>query len=177
MRTAYNLAAVLGLATLSLIVTGCRTRDNGATQVDPFAITFVKGAGWTQGYQGFDPKLPGYHLTGDIAEIRTRLQSEKLPETIVLAIRTSPAMRPNLESFVLSNKDTVIDTALFNGTGLELVKDPKSKTPAEPVAKVKQGTYFRFAVVGEQVQVTFMPKAMELLREEYEISWIDWYRK
>ncbi len=42
--------------------------------------------------------------------------------------------------------------------------------------KVQTDTYFKFDVVGEEVHVTFLPPAMELLKVECKISWIDWYR-
>ena len=162
---------------LVLTLAGCGSRQEKRVEADPFAITFGKTARWTEGREGFDPQLPGYHITGDIATIHLRPRSDRLPQSITLAIRTSPAMRPNLESFVLSTKENVIDTAPSNGTGLTDVKDPTGKTPWQPVARVKTGTYFRFAVRGKEVHVTFLPKAMELLKQECKVSWIDWYRE
>jgi hypothetical protein len=46
-----------------------------------------------------DPDLPGYHVTGDIASIVLRPQLSLLPDKIVVAITTSPGMRPMLEDF------------------------------------------------------------------------------
>ena len=36
--------------------------------------------------------------------------------------------------------------------------------------------YFTFGIVGDEVQVTFLPKAIEMLKTRCTISWIDWYR-
>lgn len=142
----------------------------------PLEITFLKKAHWTEGHVGFDPELPGYHITGDIASIQLQPGSGQLPDSITLAIKTSPGMRPNLEGFTFSAPDTVIATAFFEGFGLAEIKDPTSEEPWRTVAMVESVMYFRFTVVGKAIHVTFMPAAMKLLHQQCTISWVDWYR-
>ena len=82
-----------------------------------------------------------------------------------------------LEHFAVGTNKWNLDSALFNGTGLTLILDPESDDPADPVAQVKRGTYFRFAVVGNEVHVTFLPKAMAVVKDGCTVSWIDWFRE
>ena len=64
-------------------------------------------------------------------------------------------MRPRLEHFKVSTKDVTLSLAL----------------PA-----VRKGGYFQMTVLGKEVLVTFLPKAMALLEGDITITWIDYYR-
>lgn len=148
MRTLLSLA-------IAALLAGCTAPSHRATPIDPFQVDFHGRARWTEGHKGFDPDLSGYHVTGDIASIVLRPRSAQLPDTMVIAITTSPGMRPRLEHFKVSTKDVTLSLAL----------------PA-----VRKGGYFQMTVLGKEVLVTFLPKAMALLEGDITITWIDYYR-
>ena len=139
----------------------------------PFEMTMVKTAKWTEGHEGYDAEMNGYHITGDIAKVRIRPLPGKTPEKIVLAITTSPSMRPMLEHFQVTTSEGMIQSATFDGLDYDSVTDKTGKE----TGRAKRGEYFKYEVVGREARVTFMPKAMELLKGECEVEWIDWYRK
>ena len=139
----------------------------------PFRIEFGKSAKWTEGHAGFDPDLPGYHVTGEIASIVLNPTGHNLPRTFVLAITTSPGQRPMLEAFKVSTSDKEIDTAMFDGTDYESIGHKATGV----TERAKKGTHFKFEVVDKEVRVTFVPEAMSLLRGKCTVSWIDWYRR
>ncbi len=153
----------------------------------PFELSFdEKGIG--QGLKprkihGYDSKLPGYHVEAQIATLlihpcSNNKSRNKLPNKLVLAIRTSSGERPMLERFSLISSKLIITSALFNGLDYERVQTiNNSKSGNQQVSKVPKGTYLRFEVVGEEVDVTFLPKAMELLKKGCKVEWIDWYRR
>jgi len=145
----------------------------GCTVVEPFEIEFNKGAIWTEGYDKFDTKLPGYHVSGDIATIVLRNRTTQMLNKWVLAITTSKGMMPPmLEGFQVSTRDFHIKMEPFNVLILTEVTDLKTGTQR----RVNKGEYFQFQIVGNQVFVTFLPKVMALLEGDIKISWVDWYR-
>ncbi len=158
---------------LAMILVGCSVPLSRSVEVDPFEIEFGGQAAWTEGYSRFDPNLPGYHVTGDIASMVLRPRSKQVPDKMVIAITTSPGMRPMLEHFKVTTKEITLTSALFNGTGSTGVTNRRTKTQAT----VKRGKYLRFSVVGREVRVTFLPEAMGLLEGDIKVSWIDWYRQ
>ena len=140
----------------------------------------------------YDPHLPGFRVQAAIATLlirphydhsTSRTTDRKSPDRLVLAIRTSSPAHPMLESFTLITSDVTVQSSL-NQTEEEIrpaIKPPNNSradgAPGEkPVHQVPRGTYFRFEVVGEEVHVTFLPKAMELLQRECRVEWVDWYR-
>jgi hypothetical protein len=158
---------------MALLSGGCSTVNVSSDGRAPFQIEFGERVRWTEGHEGFDPKLSGYHVTGDIASIVLYPTGHNPPKTLILAITTSPGMRPMLEGFKVSALDTVIETALFDGTDYESVGSMGTRS----THRVKKGTHFKFDIVDKEVRVTFLPEAMALLRGKCKVSWIDWYRK
>jgi hypothetical protein len=139
----------------------------------PYRIEFGNRARWTEGHEGFDPNLPGYHVTGDIASLTLHPTGHPPPERLILVITPAPGMRPMLESFKVSTADIEIDTTLVEAVQIEFVRDQRTGITHE----VKKGTYFTFEVGDDVVRVTLLPEALWLLAGTLHISWIDWYRK
>lgn len=157
---------------VALLATGCRTQNVSSDELAPFHIEFGRNAKWTEGHEGYDADLPGYHITGDIASIVMTPTGHNPPKTLVLAITTSSGMRPMLENFEAVTSGSEIDTALFNGLDYESVGNKETGVGY----RAKRGTHFKFDVVDKEVRVTFLPEAMPLLRGKCKVSWIDWYR-
>jgi hypothetical protein len=44
------------------------------------------------------------------------------------------------------------------------------------VPEINTDTYLKFEICDDEMRVTLLPKAIELLRAECAVSWIDWYR-
>jgi hypothetical protein len=168
-----NMRITLVIIAMALLLGGCSTPGVNSGGPAPFRIEFGERVSWTEGHEGFDPTLPGYHVTGDIASIVLHPTGHNPPETLILAITTSPGMRPMLEGFKVFTSDTEIDTALFDGLDYESV----GNMGARLTHRVKKGTHFKFDIVDKEVLVTFLPDAMPLLRGKCKVSWIDWYRK
>ena len=156
---------------LILLFAGCARYTEPQLVTHPFEIEMTRNAVWTEGHEGYDPDLPGYHLTGDIATITLKPIAGELPDQLVLKITTSPGMRPNLEGFMVKSGDVAIQT--FMGSELMQVNTPDS--PRERIYW-QTDDYFAFELADDAVLVIFQPKGMELLRRECVISWIDWYR-
>lgn len=170
----------LSLGLLALAV-GCRSAEKTAEggsqwkRCGPFLLHLPRTVSWTPGCrEGFDEELSGYHVTGDIASLRLRPARQDLPDRLVLAITTSPGMKPHLDHFRLTMIGGHIQLEPFN----EQTQARVTWTNREnnTFAYVEKETYFDFAVVGNAVHVTFKPEAMELLKGECAVSWIDWYR-
>ncbi|GEM_PF-2599091 len=158
------------LLLLVLLFAGCsHTRE--MLQTDLYDVTLIR-AQWTEGRTGFDPQLPGYHVAGDIARIELRPHPGRLPDRLVIAI-TVPGERPMLEYLGVSSADVVIDSALFNGLAYDLVKGGDGKE----IARLKRGECLRYEIVGREIRVTLLPKALQMLHGAFTVSWIDWYRK
>lgn len=142
----------------------------------PFRLTFVKGADWSPNHpRGFDEKLGGYHLTGDIATIRISPAAKPLPEKLVLAVSTSPGAGPMLEGFTVSAGGRTLRTSLRSET-VEIISDAADGS-ARKTEEAPRDDYLMFDVALGEVRVTFMPKAMSLLEAECTVSWVDWYRR
>lgn len=167
MRTTIMSVCILALA-------GCSTTKEPRMPEDPFEIVFVKKAQWTEGQEGYDANLPGYHITGDICIITLEPRAGRLPKKLTLAIRTTPTMKPNLEGFFVLGEDSALESSAL--TDLTHVRNPKGSTPFEPVAAMKTSKCFKYEIKDHEIHVTFLPPAMKLLRGKCEISWIDWYR-
>jgi len=151
-------------------------RTNVGSGQEPFQIILGDKAEWSQQYEGYDPNLPGYHIVGDIASVTMRARTDDLPEALILAIRTSPGMPPMLESFTFAAPCVMLSGEPFKGAELGYFTRANTSLEWQGPSKVQTGTYFKFDVVGDEVYVTFLPPAIELLKVECKISWIDWYR-
>ena len=162
----------------ALLVTSCRSLDmyRHDTAQEPFELVLGRGAEWSQEHRGYDPKLPGYHIVGDIASIALRPRTDQIPDKLVLAIRTTPTMPPMLENLTISTANMTISCAPFSPTRLIEVALPQDDIVGSPTSRPKKESYFKCEVAGDEVRVTFLPEAMKLLRNECKISWIDWYR-
>lgn len=143
---------------------------------EPFEIILGPKAKWFPLYTGYDPGLPGYHVIGDIASVTLRALADHPPDRLVLAIRTSPGMQPMLESFTFTAPLVKISGEPFNKGGLAWYKRANSSMPWQADPAVQVDKYLKFEVVGDEVRVTFLPPAIELLSVQCEVAWIDWYR-
>jgi hypothetical protein len=157
----------------ALWVGGCGAPPVHAEGHAPYRMEFGNRVRWTEGHEGFDPDLPGYHVTGDIGTLILHPTGPPPPEGLVLAITPAPGMRPMLESFRVATAAIEIDTALVDAIKFESVRDRRTGVTHE----VKKGTYVKFEVADEVVRVTLLPKVLRLLDGALRISWIDWYRK
>jgi hypothetical protein len=150
--------------------------DVGSVAV-PFELTLGEEAAWHEDYKGYDPCLPGYHLVGDIASVSLKALTDKLPDRLILTIRTSPGMHPMLEDFTLTGANARLSGAPFNpNVGLTYFRRIECSDQWEAVPDVKTDGWLTFEITGDEVRVTFGPAALDLLRSECTISWIDWYR-
>ncbi len=156
-----------------LMLSACRAKGPSGDAGEPFAVALGECTSWTEGRSGYDPDLPGYHITGGIASISLRPTGYPSPDHLVLAIATSPGGRPMLESFNVSTEGTVIHSALFNGLDYDLAMDKQGRE----VGRSKRGELFSYEVVGKEVHVTFKPKAMKLLAGPCTVGWIDRFRR
>lgn len=137
----------------------------------PFEVTFVRRLPAAESAPVWDPKLPGYRLDAGIATVKIRPLAGQRPEKLVLRIRTSAGMPPMLEGFSLQAPGRTVST------GLKLTTE-EIQTGATPGrTEVKARSYFEIKVVGKEVEVVFLPKAMKLLEHECTITWVDWYRQ
>jgi hypothetical protein len=144
---------------------------------EPFKLVLGKRAAWAQGQEGHDPNLPGYHLVGDTASITLQARTENLPDRLVLTIRTSPGMPAMLENFTLAGSHVKLSGEPFNDqVGLTYFTRVDCSDAWTAMPDISTDGYFTFETVGGEVRVTFLPKAIELLKARCTISWIDWYR-
>jgi hypothetical protein len=145
---------------------------------EPFVLTLGKNAAWLPGREGYDPNLPGYHVTGDIASVTLSAVDNRLPEKLVLVIRTGPSTTPMLENFTLIGSQVKLSGEPFNdAVGLTYFERRDCFEQWMPVPHEDGNSYLTFEIVDEDIHVTFGRKALELLRTECQISWIDWYRR
>jgi len=142
-----------------------------------FELMLGKKASWSQGREGYDPNLPGYHIVGDIASVTLRAKTDRLPCELVLAIQTSPGMPPMLENFTLVNPFVKLTGEPFNpDAGMMCFRKVDGSDEWEPVPEIAIDAYLKFEICDDAVRVTFLRKAIELMRAECTILWIDWYR-
>lgn len=154
------------------------TWDSPDAPVDePFEIVLGKRAQWPKEQEGYDPNLPGYHLVGDIASVTLRARTAEPPDKLVLAIRNWPSATPMLENFTLTCPLMKLSGEPFNTGRFEHFERSTPEAKWEFVALVPVEEYCTFEIVGDEIFVTFLPRAIELLSDECEISWIDWYRR
>jgi hypothetical protein len=143
----------------------------------PFELTLGQRASWSQGHEGYDPNLPGYHIVGDIASVTLCATVDRLPCELVLAIQTSPGMAPMLENFTFISPHVKLSGEPFNSdAGMMYFRRGGDSSEWEAVPELDADAYFKFEIRDDEVHVTFLPQAIGLLRAECMISWIDWYR-
>ena len=143
---------------------------------EPIELSLGKRASWPPGHEGYDPDLPGYHIVGDIASVALRVATDRLPCVLILAIQTSPGMPPMLENFTLVGPQVKLSGEPFNPDGGLTYFKKVGSDDWEDVPAVETDAYFKFEICDDEVRVTFLPRAVELLRDDCTISWIDWYR-
>jgi hypothetical protein len=152
--------------------------DNpGAPVEEPFEIVLGKKAQWPKGQEGYDPNLPGYHLVGDIASVTLRARTAEPPDKLVLVIRNWPSATPMLENFTLTCPLLKLSGEPFNTGQFEHFQRSTPQAKWEFVSLVPVEEYCIFEIAGDEIHVTFLPRAIELLSDECEVSWIDWYRR
>ena len=174
-RTIFVGLLICGVGTLS----GCRTPGGSESggPVEAFNIRLVRGVKWTSDTLRFDPRLPGYHLSGGIGTIELHRESEMSSDRLVLEISTSPGMQPNLESFTLGWGDTLLKVAPFVPGSLSDVIAKNTEGRWKTVSQRDTQDYFEFQRRDSTVTVSFLPAALLLMRRECTITWIDWYRR
>ena len=143
---------------------------------EPFEVALSSRAKWSPGHAGYDPNLPGYHIVGDIASATLRTQTDDLPNRLVLAIETSPGGTPMLEGFTFEAPCVMITGGPFKGAGLTVYSRADSSLPWQADPGVSADRYFSFGIIDDEVRITFLSAAVELLRMPCKLSWIDWYR-
>jgi hypothetical protein len=145
---------------------------------EPFELVLGPRAEWSQDHVGYDPNLPGFHIVGDIASVTLRARTDQPPDELILAIDTSPSTTPMLENFTLVSPYAKLSGEPFNSlVGLTYFRRVDCSQTWEAVPDAESDPYFTFEITGGEVHVTFLGPAIELLRAECEISWIDWYRR
>lgn len=149
--------------------------EPGAAQ-EPLDITLSKRAKWSPLHAGYDPNLPGYRVVGDIASVTLRAQINDLPSRLILAIQTSPGMIAMLEGFTFTAPCIMVNGEPFGQAGLAVYRRADSSRPWQLEPGVPADALFTFAIVGDEVRITFLPAAIELLRMPCKLSWVDWYR-
>lgn len=175
MRFAHLLAVcfIISPAFLALLVPGCASTGGGADH-PPYELRTIRGADWIDGREGYRPELPGFMLDGDIGTIAVRATHPGAPDRLVLLIRTSPGQRPNLEGFTFSTSVRTFSTSPFSPSATVEVREIGTSRTA---GRVPVHAYFDFQIEGEYVRVTFLPSSTELMTEECQVSWVDWYRR
>jgi hypothetical protein len=167
------LTAIAAPSLLSLFQAGCRSADGGMGD-PPYEIRLVKGVEWMEGREGYRADLPGYILDGGIGTVALRAENSSAPDRFVLLIRTSRGQRPNLEGFTFTTPGRTFSTSPFSPSAMVEVREAGKPTAS---GRVPLQAYFDFRVEGDYVRVTFLPSATELMQEECEVSWVDWYRR
>ncbi len=144
---------------------------------EPFELTLGKKASWSQGHEGYDPNLPGYHIAGEIASVTLRAKTDRPPCELVLTIQTSPEMAPMLENFTLTGPFAKLSGEPFNpDVGLTYFRRVAGPGEWEAVPEIDTDEYLGFQIRDDEVRVILLPPAIGLLRAPCTISWIDWYR-
>lgn len=143
---------------------------------EPFEVALSTRARWSPRHAGYDPNLPGYHIVGDIASATLRTQTDGLPGRLVLAIQTSPGGTPMLEGFTFEAPCVMISGGPFKGAGLTVYGRADSSLPWQADPGIPADRYFNFGIIDDEVRITFLSAAVELLRMQCKLSWIDWYR-
>lgn len=164
---------MLAPAILPLVLAGCSSSEAGMGD-SPYRLRMIKGVDWIDGREGFRPELPGFVLDADIGTIALKSNRADAPDRLVLLIRTSPAQRPNLEGFTFSTPGRIFETSPFARSAVVSVREP-GHTGAS--GRVPLNAYFDFQIEDGFVRVTFLPSATELMQEECQVSWVDWYRR
>jgi hypothetical protein len=148
-----------------LPLSGC-AGSGGVSDDPPFAIRMIKGVEW-------HPKM-GFVLDGGIGTVGLQAIRPGGPDRLVLLIRTTPAQRPNLEGFTFTTHGRAFETSPFSQSATVTVRERGKATAS---GRVPIPAYFDFRVEGEFVRVTLLPSATEMLVEECQVSWVDWYRR
>jgi len=169
------LAGLLLIALPGCISSALQKSGPGWEKHGPYVLHLTRKVKWTQGRaKGFDRAISGYHFTGDISSLRLRPRGLIKPQKLVLAITTSPGMAPHLDHFRITVPGARIETEPFNKHVRTRIiwADQQKESPQG----IERDDYLQFDVVGREVHVTLKPAAMQLLKGECVVSWIDWYR-
>ena len=167
----------LCLLFLLLSLFGCFTRrEKLPEQRKSISLKFIRGADWLPNAIGFDPRLPGFRIRGDIGEIEVNLRGYNLQDSLVLEIYTSPGIPPMLEHFRIYSPVFSIKTEPFKPGGLVQIQkinsDGNEKFPDSLEAKI----YFRFKIIPGGVRVTLLEPVFREFNNSCRIHWIDYYR-
>lgn len=165
---------VVNLSDLARLAAKWRT-DPCAVQ-GPLEVALGRRARWSSRHAGYDPNLPGYRLVGDIASVSLRAQTDDLPGRLVVAIQNSPSAIPMMEGFTFASPCLMVSGEPFKAGSLSVSRRADSSLPWQPAPGVNADEYFAFELLSDEVRITFLPAAVELLRTPCKLSWVDWYR-
>jgi len=159
---------------LLLILIGCAALAGngfGESTNAPVEMSFIHQIPTSNETPVYDAALPGFRTSAQIVVGNIKPKTKELPAKLVLVIRTTPGLPPMLEDFGMrSPKKTV-------RTGLKRRHEDVVETGKEAKREqVPTGTYFVFTKTRTEVQITFTPMAMEMLKDECSIEWTDWHR-
>ena len=163
------------MKTLLLILIGCAAvAGNGfgdGTNVPPVELSFIHQIPNSKEAPVYDAALPGFRSSAQIVVGTIKPKTKELPAKLVLVIQTTPGLPPMLEDFGMRSPKKTVQTGLRrrHEDVVETGKEAKRE-------QVPAGTYFKFTTTRTEVVVTFMPKAMEMLKDECSIEWTDWHR-
>lgn len=143
----------------------------------PFKLILLKGVSWADRCEGYDPDLPGYHLSGAVGRIQIQPRLEKLPLQLVFEIQTSSDLPPMLEEFKMVCEDTTLAVVPFNEDDSVLLRVRGKKDTTEIMKRMPQRNFFRFERSDDVVRVIFEAEAMKFLKHPCHIQWVDWFRK
>lgn len=167
----HRLAGTLGL--LLPLFLSCRPGGGHGVRVPDAAGTLRldKGAEAVGSATGYDASLPGYRLSGGIAQVVFTPAGSTPPTQFVLALRMS-TMTPHLDSFTFASSAGTIQWSPFAGPGLLTITGPDGIRHSPE----HQGEVLRYEIVGDEIRVIFGPAGLAMMTGECKISWIDWYR-
>ena len=154
-----------------------RSHRHEAVSTAGVELKLKTGADWSKNYRGYDPELPGFHLRGGIGTVILK-RAKQLPHgKLVLEIETSPGMPPMLERFRITTGKQVIEAAPFKSPNLNFLAPTKNETSPAKTKQLSLKEYFLFETTDKTVLITFLPATWKLLPDEFEVSWVDWFRK
>ena len=159
---------------LFLLLIGCAVMAGngfGAGTNAPVEISFIHQIPTSNEMPVYDAALPGFRTSAQIVVGNIKPKMKELPVKLVLVIETTPGLPPMLEDFGMRSPKKTVRTG--SRRRHEDVVEAGTDGKKEPVLA---GTYFKFTTTRTEVLVTFMPKAMEMLKDDCAIEWTDWHR-
>jgi len=167
----YRRVGTLVILAAHLLACQPRGGDEIPVPLQAGTMRLDRGAEAVGSATGYDASLPGYRLSGGIAQVVFTPAGPPPPSQFVLALRMS-TKTPHLDSFTFASSAGTIQWSPFAGPGLLTVtnSDGGQHSPE------RQEEYLRYEIVEDEIRVIFGPAARAMMTGECKISWIDWYR-